>query len=189
MDCILWVCIVGLLVFFLYFSFTDISFPLPVSALVYFLCHTCYSFVYSTKTPIWEEQKEIHYNSAWPLIEHCNAVVICHLDTSPPWPEKNKGLAFKQGTISLFFYRPLVFPFSFLFLPHHPTLYCFFFVILNYSSDRSEVIRLPSWLDMDSMVCFDLDFLLQAPHTDTVTHTHTHKCQEQKLVHFKLFWG
>lgn len=90
---------------------------------------------------------------------------------------ETNGSAFKQETISLLYTANLL---SFLFLFFFPPSLgirfpstASFFVILNCSSDGSEIIRLPSWLNMDGMGCFDLNFSFIGMHTHMVSRTPT----------------
>lgn len=168
----------GLLVFFQYFSFT-VSYP-PISL---FLCLSLLWYIFSVIPVILlsillrlqSERSRKRYTITQPDLSYSIAMLQSSVTQIPALHDQKKIKAWlsnkEQSHFS--FTDPYYSPFPFSSCLTTP-LSTPFFVILNYSSDGSEIIRLPSWLDMDSMVCFDLDFLLQAPHTDIVMHTDTH---------------
>lgn len=140
----------------------------------------------------------MHCNSARPREQHCNApvFVVCHSDHSSVQQKRKKkrnSSSLKQGTIHsqslfhplrffLFSFSPLRVLLSPFTIPPSASFFDFFFC----GSDVSEIIRLPSWLDMDSMGRFDLDFLLQAC-THIWSYTHAYTCIHMHM-HTRCAW-
>ncbi len=64
---------------------------------------------------------------------------------------------------------------------HHP--FSLFLTFLFCSSDGSETISLPSWLDMDSMSALIWTFFYGHAHTYGHTSSHTHTHTHTQTVH------
>lgn len=104
-------------------------------------------------------RKDMHCSSARPLMQHCNAPASVTQITGL-LQQKRKNYYLTLSLCNQFY------PFSFFLLSSSLALspshfqFSLFLMFLFCSSDGSEIIRLPSWLDTDSMGRFDLDFLL-----------------------------